>query len=58
LLPQFAIIENDDGTFVRRPDGSEVPVTTGIRSQDGMVEIISGLAAGDQVVNIGLKSSQ
>jgi HlyD family secretion protein len=58
LLPQFAIIENDDGTFVRRPDGSEVPVTTGIRSQDGMVEITSGLAVGDQVVNIGLKSAQ
>lgn len=58
LLPQFAIIENDNGTFVRRPDGTEVAVVTGIRSQDGMVEISSGLAEGDQVVNIGLKSAQ
>jgi RND family efflux transporter MFP subunit len=58
LLPQFAIIENNDGTFVRRPDGTEVPVAIGIRSQDGMVEISSGLSEGDQVLNIGLKTSQ
>jgi len=55
LLPQVAIIENDQGTFVRRLDGTDIRVTTGIRSQEGMVEIISGLQEGDRVENIGLK---
>lgn len=58
LLPQFAVIEKNEGTFVRRPDGTETAVGTGIRSQDGMVEITSGLAEGDSVMNIGLKSAQ
>lgn len=57
LLPQFAIIENDDGTFVRGLDGKEVPVQLGIRSQSGFVEVISGLEEGSRVQNIGLKEN-
>jgi len=57
ILPQFAVIENDDGTFVRGLDGKEVPVTLGIRSQDGSVEVISGLDEGSRVQNIGLKAN-
>jgi HlyD family secretion protein len=58
LLPQFAVIENDQGTFVMKlVNGKPVqmPVTLGIRGPDGTVEIISGLNEGDQVQNIGLK---
>ena len=60
VLPQFAIIENDRGTFVRVPEGSatrEVPVEIGIRGQDGTVEIVSGLREGDRVLSVGRKGS-
>ena len=61
LLPQFAIVENDRGTFVRLTgDGAarEVPVGIGIRGQDGMVEIVSGLAESDRVENVGRRSDR
>jgi len=57
ILPQFAIIENDEGTFVRGMDGTDVPVLLGIRSQDGRVEVISGVEEGSLVQNIGLKAN-
>lgn len=60
ILPQVAIVENDRGTFVRKVEGGEaheVPVTTGIRDQDGNVEIVSGLAEGDRVENIGRRNA-
>lgn len=72
ILPQFAVIENDKGTFVKKYKTSlpldakvsaddknleEVEIKTGIYSGDGMVEIISGLAEGDAVANIGLKTN-
>ena len=58
LLPQVAILETDAGTFVRKLEPSstrEVAVTIGIRGEDGMVEIVSGLGEGDRVLNIGNK---
>jgi len=59
ILPQYAIIENDKGSFVEKSLGNnkteEVAVKIGIRSQDGMVEIISGVNEGDKVQNVGLK---
>ncbi len=61
VLPQFAIIENDSGTFIRKMENgkpTDIPVTLGIRGRDGDVEVISGLAEGDQVVNIGLKNAE
>jgi multidrug efflux pump subunit AcrA (membrane-fusion protein) len=57
LLPQYAVQQNNQGTFVRVVNGSsttDVSVKLGIRGQDGNVEIISGLAAGQVVQNIGL----
>ena len=71
VLPQFAIIENDRGTFVKKiasagaglaaaknlDQAQETPVKIGIRSPDGRVEVISGLAEGDSVLNIGLKTN-
>ncbi len=58
LLPQYAIVENASGTFIRRLEGKkeiEVPVTLGIRGRDGNVEVISGLKEGDKVLNVGSK---
>jgi HlyD family secretion protein len=58
VVRQFAVIENDQGTFVRKLiDGKEtdIPITIGIRGEDGNVEIISGLQEGDTVLNIGIK---
>lgn len=60
VLPQFAIIENDRGTFVKKVSGAateEIRVTTGIRSSDGFLEILSGLSAGDAVLNVGVKTN-
>jgi len=61
-LPQYAILENDAGKFVRLVDTTmqkgyrEVPIQTGIRSPEGFVEIISGVGDGDKVLNIGIKN--
>ncbi|OHA01935.1 MAG: hypothetical protein A3H71_00255 [Candidatus Sungbacteria bacterium RIFCSPLOWO2_02_FULL_48_13b] len=57
-LPQYGIVETDNGIFVRElVNGApkDFPVRTGIRSSDGYVEIISGVKEGDEVVNAGLK---
>lgn len=61
LLPQVAILENDEGTFVRKRQGQntqEVKVQTGIRGEDGNVEIISGVSEGESVQNVGLKTTE
>lgn len=60
VLPQFAILQNDQGIFVKKQEGNnfkDYSVTLGIRSKDGMVEILSGVSAGEKVANIGLKSA-
>lgn len=59
ILPQYAVIQNASGTFVeilQNGTATQIPVTLGIRDQNGNVEIASGVTAGEQVVNIGLKS--
>lgn len=58
LLPQVAILENDKGTFVQEKQANEtkdIPITTGIRAQDGSVEILSGVSEGQRVLNVGSK---
>ena len=58
VVPQFAIVENDEGTFARKIEGisaRDVPVKLGIRSREGNIEIVSGLREGDRVVNVGFK---
>ncbi len=58
IAPQYAILQNDEGTFVERlVDGAPTttPVTLGIQDSDGNVEILSGVTEGQQVLNIGLK---
>jgi RND family efflux transporter MFP subunit len=59
ILPQYAILQNDSGTFVETLEGGKIkqnPVTLGIADQKGNVEIISGATPGEQVLNIGLKA--
>lgn len=58
ILPQYAIIQNDEGAFVKVLKGgtaTDTPVTLGIQDTHSNVEIISGVTEGEQVVNIGLK---
>ncbi len=59
ILPQYAIIQNASGTFVAvLQNGAEtqIPVTLGIQDNNGNAEITSGVTAGEQVINIGLKA--
>jgi RND family efflux transporter MFP subunit len=60
ILPEYAILENNSGTFVETMNAKGVatttPVTLGIQDQNGNVEVLSGVTEGEQVVNIGLKA--
>lgn len=59
ILPQYAILQNDSGTFIEtlvQGIATTSPVTLGIADQKGNVEILSGVTDGEQVINIGLKS--
>lgn len=59
ILPQVAIVQNDQGTFVRKYEQGKIkdyPVKIGIRDQNGNVEILSGVNEGDKVVNVGMKT--
>lgn len=58
ILPQFAILQNDQGTFVETLVNKKIAtstITLGISDQSGNVEILSGATEGEQVLNIGLK---
>lgn len=60
FLPQFAILQNDEGIFVKKIDGTDLvqtAITTGIKGRDGSVEVLSGVSEGDKVANIGLKTA-
>jgi HlyD family secretion protein len=59
VLPQYAILQNDQGTFVEVLENNKIkqnPVKLGIQDQKGNVEVISGVTEGQQVLNIGLKT--
>jgi RND family efflux transporter MFP subunit len=52
-IPQRALVERDNEVFVRVIRGEdivEVPVQTGLRGSDGTIEIIEGLAEGEEIV--------
>ena len=58
ILPQYAVLQNDQGTFVETLENKVIKqnsVTLGIQDQKGNVEIVSGVTEGEQVLNIGLK---
>ena len=59
ILPEYAILQNDSGTFVETLQGgiaTTTPVVLGIQDQNGNVEVLSGVTQGEQVINIGLKT--
>jgi HlyD family secretion protein len=59
VLPQYAILQNNEGTFVETLENKTTKqnkVMLGIQDQKGNVEIISGVTEGEQVLNIGLKT--
>ncbi len=59
ILPQYAILQNDNGTFVEILAGNVAttsPVTLGIQDRSGNVEVLFGVTLGEQVINIGLKA--
>ncbi|MEI6280635.1 MAG: efflux RND transporter periplasmic adaptor subunit [bacterium] len=58
ILPQYAVLQNDQGTFVETLEKNKIvqnPIVLGIQDQKGNVEIVSGVTEGEQVLNIGLK---
>jgi len=58
ILPQYAILQNDQGNFVevlKNGAVAQIPITLGITDGQGNIEVASGVTAGEQVVNIGLK---
>src|ERR1035437_8159410 len=59
ILPQYAILQNDKGTFVETLENNKIiqsPITLGITDQKGNVEVISGVTENEQVLNTGLKT--
>ena len=59
ILPQYAILQNDQGTFVETLVNKKIvqnPVVLGIQDEKGNVEVVSGVTEGEQVLNIGLKT--
>jgi len=61
VIPQFVVIENDSGAFVKKWSNktiTDVQVILGVRNNMGKVEVISGLSQGDTVVGVGLKDGE
>lgn len=54
MVPQRAVKEKENTKYVRIPisdsDFQEITVETGIKSSEGMIEIISGLKEKDKVI--------
>lgn len=60
VIPQFAILEKDEGTFVVKDvngERVETEVTLGLRGSGGVIEVLSGVSEGDQLYNVGLRSN-
>lgn len=59
IVSPLALIEEDGGTYVERVREKNtferVMVRTGIRGEDGTVEITDGLNEGDELIDIGTK---
>jgi RND family efflux transporter MFP subunit len=54
-IPEYAVTKNETGSFVTKINGketSQVPVTLGIRGQDGFVEVLSGLNVGEVIETV------
>ena len=52
-VPQRVVRTNDEGKYVRvleNDEAKDVPVTTGLRGDGGLIEIISGVGEGQEVI--------
>ncbi|MGH7141022.1 MAG: efflux RND transporter periplasmic adaptor subunit [Minisyncoccia bacterium] len=60
ILPQYAILQNDQGLFVetllKNGTTTTTPVTLGITDENGNVQVLSGVTEGEQVISVGLKT--
>ena len=60
VVPQYTILEKDEGTFVVKDingERVETEVELGLRGSGGMIEILSGVSEGDELYNVGLRSN-
>lgn len=58
ILPRYTLIQREGKYFVKRAaTNQEVPIQVGLRGQDNAVEIISGVAEGDQILSAGPKNT-
>ncbi len=58
IAPQYAITEKNDGSYVKKMIGgeiSEIKIETGIRGTNGLVEVVSGLGEGDEILSNSTK---
>jgi RND family efflux transporter MFP subunit len=54
-IPEYAITKKEEASFVTKINGkvtTEVPVTLGLRGQDGFVEVLSGLVEGEIIETV------
>lgn len=59
ILPRYTLIQREGKYFVKRAaTNQEVSIQVGLRGQDNAVEIISGVAEGDQILSAGPKITQ
>jgi HlyD family secretion protein len=61
VIPVYAVFSENGSTYVKVLHGraiEEVDITTGARSRDGMIQVISGLVEGDEVVIGGNGTSE
>jgi HlyD family secretion protein len=52
VIPQYVVTENEAGSSVQKQSGDQVVTTaivTGLRGEDGLVEVLSGLSEGDVI---------
>ena len=51
-IPQYAVINREGKTFVKKVENKEViekEIVVGTRGSNGMVEVVSGISAGDTI---------
>jgi RND family efflux transporter MFP subunit len=59
FVPLSAVLQKDEGAFVEILDNGkpkDIPVTLGLSDEKGNVEIVDGVTAEEEIVNVGLKS--
>lgn len=61
FLPRVAITETEQGSFARAQENGairDIPVTLGIQGKGGIVEILSGVTEGEEVLRVASSATQ